>query len=135
MASASNSSQPFHFGAYTVSVWSSLERTSCPTSSCRYDWIPPRRGGKSLVTSRTRAMTVRLTGQPGTPVSQHLTEVGAQRLGHGRLDTGMAGPAGPLVQAPQGRGAVPVGDESGEPPGAVVSEWAGAPDGLQGGAG
>src|SRR5215472_15325909 len=47
---ASNSAAPFQAGAYTVTV-----PAGSPTASaCTNDWMPPRRGGKSLVTIRVR---------------------------------------------------------------------------------
>src|ERR1700761_7805230 len=47
---ASNSAAPFQAGAYTVTV----PAGSPVASACTNDWMPPRRGGKSLVTIRVR---------------------------------------------------------------------------------
>src|SRR5207247_10894104 len=47
---ASNSTAPFQAGAYTVTV----PAGSPVASACTNDWMPPRRGGKSLVTIRVR---------------------------------------------------------------------------------
>ena len=47
---ASNSAAPFQAGAYTVTV----PAGSRVTSACTNDWMPPRRGGKSLVTISVR---------------------------------------------------------------------------------
>ena len=51
---ASNSAAPFQAGAYTVTV----PAGSRVASACTNDWMPPRRGGKSLVT-----ISVRRTGR------------------------------------------------------------------------
>ena len=91
------------------------------TSSCRYDWMPPRRGGKSLVTSRTRVIAVRLSRashcrhsastSPRSAPRRLETAVGCRR-GHGRR---------PRRTAARRRDvAVLIGDEPGEPPRAVV---------------
>ena len=47
---ASNSAAPFQAGAYTVTV----PAGSRVASACTNDWMPPRRGGKSLVTISVR---------------------------------------------------------------------------------
>ena len=47
---ASNSAAPFQAGAYTVTV----PAGSPVASACTNDWMPPRRGGKSLVTISVR---------------------------------------------------------------------------------
>ena len=80
--------------------------------------------------------TRRILGRPSPPVRRDPGgEVGTQRLGHRRLDAGMARPAGPHVQEPQDRCAVPIGHKAGEPPGPVVCERAGRSHGVQVGVG
>lgn len=48
---------PRHRGAYTTSS----PAGSCPANDCRYDWIPPGRGGKSFVTNNVRGMLCTLS--------------------------------------------------------------------------
>jgi hypothetical protein len=52
---ASNSAAPSQDGAYTVTV----PGGSRDASACTNDWMPPGRGGKSLVTTRVLPIAAR----------------------------------------------------------------------------
>src|SRR6185437_14062155 len=80
---ASNSAAPFQAGAYTVTV----PAGSPVASACTNDWMPPRRGGKSLVT-----ISVRGTG-------------GVYRRGRSRSGVGAGGGVGICIGVCVGVGA------------------------------
>src|ERR1700755_17633 len=90
------------------------------TSSTKYDWIPPRRGGKSLVTSRTRDTLRRLAGHPLLQVGEHARHVGTQDVMHGDGQVSMADTTRGSVEGSQRRRPAGVGDETREPPRPVV---------------
>ena len=103
--------------------------------------MPPRRGGKSLVTSRTRLIAVRLAAATRQPAARQAatstsSEVGAEHCRARRWRRRRwPGAAGGQVQRAQRRRSVGVGDEPGEPPGAVVGQRALRPGGVQVGVG
>ena len=118
------------------------------TKSRRYDWMPPRRGGKSLVTSRTRLIASQASRVHTTAATRSAASArSAPSVSRtAAASVGVAVSARPHVQRPQRRGAVRVGDEAAEPPGAVVGRargrvrsgrrrWESAPTVASGGGG
>lgn len=85
--------------------------------------MPPRRGGKSLVTRRTLVIASdTLAGQPALPLGLQSVQVDPERLADRGGQIAVARAAGRHVQAAQAVHAVGIRNESGEPPGPVVTD-------------
>src|SRR5258705_5627805 len=86
--------------------------------------MPPRRGGKSLDTSRTRLTRVRLADQPLLPAREQARRIGAEDVVRRGEQVGMSDTASGHVKLAQLRRPIGIGDEAGKPPRPVIRERA-----------